>query len=110
MGRYWGGRAETHIWAKPSPRTPPQLFFIVTGFTHSLGQVAKITGFMMKKEGKKLVEKPRAWKLDGMTEPGVDPIHPKTRGWHLDQRRAHILSLFVYIYIYTYINIYVHIP
>ena len=53
MGRYWGGRAETHIWAKPSPRTPPQLFFIVTGFTHSLGQVAKITGFMMKKEGKK---------------------------------------------------------
>ena len=50
-------------------------------------KVVLVKFYEMKKEGKRLVKKPCAWQLKGMPEPGLYPIHPKTRGWYLDQRR-----------------------
>ena len=51
-------------------------------------KVGLVNFYEMKKEGKRLVEKPCDWQLEGMPEPGLYPIHPRTRGWYLDQRRG----------------------
>jgi hypothetical protein len=40
-----------------------------------------------QKEGDIWVQKPCAWKIEGMPEAGVYPIRPWSRQWFLDQRR-----------------------
>ena len=39
------------------------------------------------------VQRPCAWQLEGMSEPGVYPIKAWVRAWFLDQRRPHPVLL-----------------
>ena len=51
-------------------------------------KVVFVKFYEMKKEGKKIIEKPCDWQIDGMSEPGLYPIQPRSRSWHLDQNRT----------------------
>jgi len=51
-------------------------------------KVVCVKFYEMKKEGKKVIEKPRDWQIDGMPERGLYPIQPRNRSWHLDQHRT----------------------